>query len=496
MSALFRRAVISALILASARAGLAAQTADWKPKIDALAQPLVDSETVVGLAVGIVDAGKTAVFGYGRASRSADKPPDGQTLFEIGSITKVFTGLALADMAREKLVSLDDPVGKLLPDTVKVPQRDNRTITLLDLATHTSGLPRLPQNLLPLVAKHPENPYAQYTVEQMYEAISSGSLATTPGEKFAYSNYGMGLLGHALARRAGMSYEELIRQRICAPLGMKETQIRLSDPQKLRFAEAHDADGTRIQAWDIPTLAGCGALRSTVNDLVLFVSANLGLRPSRLSAAIEASHQPRREIAKGTESIALGWHLRTKEGVCWHNGQTGGYHSFVGFQKQRKIGVVVLGNTAGGTVDQLGFRLLKLLAGEPVEPIKLRMPVRLDPAVLDPYVGNYELYPNFILTVSLDGGRLMVQATGQPRLRVFPESDTQFFYRAVDARITFVQDKDGKVNKLILHQHGLDMPAWKNGIAVQLGKTLIKAITSGPDKPGTKDGSKDKGQPK
>jgi CubicO group peptidase (beta-lactamase class C family) len=468
------------LLLLAAVPGRAGEVADLKPQVDRLVQPLLDSRTVVGLVVGLSREGKTAVWGYGKTACNSDQTPDGQTVFEIGSVTKVFTALTLADMVQEGRVGLDDPVSSLLPETVHVPTRNDRVITLLDLATHTSGLPRIPQNLLLQIAQRPGNPYAAYTVEQLYEGLAATSLASKPGERYAYSNLGMALLGHALARRAGVSYEAAVHEQICKPLGMNDTQITLAAPLRSRFAQGHNLDCRPVSAWDFPTLPGAGAMRSTVNDLLRFVAANLGLYPTRLAAAIEATHVPRHK-ANDSLSIALAWHLDTKKGTVWHNGETGGFHSFVSFQKDRKVGVVVLCNTVGGAADKLGEQAMSVLLGEKVEPLKLRTPVRLDPATLDQYVGTYQAITGLDLAVFRDGDRLLVQATGQQALGIYPESETEFFYRAVDARITFVKDQAGKVTKLVLHQHGLDFPAWKGGIGFRLGTGLLKALRGQPE---------------
>lgn len=344
---------------------LAGEPAELKAKIDALAQPLVDGGPVVGLAIGVIDGGKTHVFGYGRTSRDGDETPDERTVFEIGSVTKVFTGLLLADMVQHRLVELEDPVGKFLPESVTVPQSDGRAITLLDLATHSSGLPRLPDNFAASASGNPKNPYAEYSVDHLYAFLSKHTLSRRPGTRYLYSNLGMGLLGHALARRADTSYQKLVVERICLPLGMKDTRIGLPEALRRRLAPGHDAAGNPVPNWDIPTLAGAGALRSTVHDLLLFLSANLGLRRCPLADAIRSSHRPRRAAGNPNGKIALGWQIKVKEAVYWHNGGTGGYHSLVAFQKQRKIGVVVLGNSAADAVDELGFRLMQLPSGQP-----------------------------------------------------------------------------------------------------------------------------------
>ena len=348
--------------------------ADLKPKVDALAQPLVDSRTVSGLAIGLIDGGKTYTFGYGRVSDASNRTPDGRTVFEIGSVTKVFTSLALADMVRDKMLALNDPVNRWLPETAKLPDREGHAITLLHLATHTSGLPRLPENLLPQVAAHPENPYAAYTVQQLYDVLPKCRLESTPGTRYSYSNFGAGLLGQVLGRRSGVSYEEVVLGRVCRPLGMNETRIALPRSLRARLAQGHDAAGRAVPPWDIPTLAGGGALRSTVADLLVFLDANLALRPNPLAEAIAMTHVPRHQTPQPHLAMALGWHFNPQEKVYWHNGQTGGYHSFVAFQNERKVGVVVLCNTASGTVDQLGNQLLRLLLGKPVEPLKLKPP--------------------------------------------------------------------------------------------------------------------------
>src|SRR5689334_1020665 len=178
-----------------------------------------------GIVVGVIEAGRRRVVSVGSRSRGDARPLDGDTLFEIGSITKVFTALLLAEAVQRGEVSLEEPVAKLLPAAVKVPARGGREITLLDLSTHSSGLPSLPSNLNP---KDPANPYADYSVEQLYAFLSSAQLSRDVGSKYEYSNLGVGLLGHALALRDGQSYEQLVRSRISGPLGMPSTVITLT----------------------------------------------------------------------------------------------------------------------------------------------------------------------------------------------------------------------------------------------------------------------------
>jgi CubicO group peptidase (beta-lactamase class C family) len=425
---------------------------------DLLVERIDKQHQSVGIVVGIVDATGRRVISYGNLNADDKRTLNGDTLFEIGSVTKVFTSLLLADMVQRGEVALTDPVSKYLPAAVKMPDRNGRQITLQDLATHTSGLPRLPSNLSP---KDPANPYADYTVDQLYQFLSGYQLTRDIGSQYEYSNLGGGLLGHALARRAGMDYEKLVRSRICDPLGMKSTAITLTDDMKSRFAVGHNAAMQPVAYWDLPTLAGAGALRSTANDMLTFVAANLGYVKSPLAPAMAAMLAVRRPTGTPDLEIALGWHILTRDGheIVWHNGGTGGFRSFIAFEKKTGAGVVVLSNaetTAG--VDDLGQHLLNPNA--PLyQPPKEHKQVSVDPKLFDGYVGQYQLAPNFILTITRDGSQLFVQATGQPKFELFPESDHDYFLKVVDAQITFETDSTGRATAVVLHQNGMNQTA-------------------------------------
>jgi CubicO group peptidase (beta-lactamase class C family) len=317
----------------------------------------VDSGKAVGLVVGLIDEKGGVVVAGGKVSKDAARVPDGDTVFEVGSVTKVFTSLILADMIEKGEVKPDDPVAKFLPATVKVPSRNGRQITLLDLSMQVSGLPRLPNNLRPADMG---NPYADYDAAKLYDFLSNYQLTRDPGEKYEYSNLAVGLLGHALALKAGMSYEDLVRRRIFEPLGMDSTSITLSESEKKRLAPGYSAALKPVKNWDFAVLAGCGAVRSTANDLLRFVAANLELTESPLTAAMRRM----RSVHKATDmpgvNIAMAWHIFTKfdEEIYWHNGGTFGYRSFVGFNPAKKEGVVVLCNTFMDN-DDLGRHALE-----------------------------------------------------------------------------------------------------------------------------------------
>jgi len=321
-----------------------------------LMQNRVDRNKTVGLAAGVIDAGGRRIVACGRIAKGRDRVPDGDTVFEIGSITKVFTSLLLADMVERGEVRLDTPVADLLPKSVGVPSRNGRQITLLDLSTQSSGLPRLPGNLRPADFT---NPYADYTADKLYAFLSGYKLPRDPGEKYEYSNLGAGLLGHALARKAAMSYEELVRRRILEPLGMTSTSIALSDDRKKRLAAGYNAALRPVKNWDFDALAGCGALRSTANDLLRFLAANLELTDTPLRPAMRRMRSIRKPTGIPNLEIAMAWHIFTNFGhdLVWHNGGTAGYHSFIGFDPAAKKGVVILSNSAYD-IDNIGLHTL------------------------------------------------------------------------------------------------------------------------------------------
>ena len=446
-----------------------AQPSPTDDEVKAILRERIDTaKKALGIVVGIIDEKGARIMGHGWADDGKKMEVNGDTVFEIGSVTKVFTSLLLADMVEHGEVKLDDPIAKFLPPSVKVPARNGKEIKLVDLATHTSGLPRLPDNLTP---KDEANPYADYTVEQMYDFLSRYELTRDIGAKYEYSNLGVGLLGHILALKAGTNYEALLLARMCRPFGMTNTRITLSPEMKARLATGHDGAGRAVKNWDIPTLAGAGGLRSTANDLLKFAAANMGLASSSLRPAMELEQTPRHEAGSPTMHIGLGWHIASEHGteLVWHNGGTGGYHSFIGFDKKRKLGAVVLANSAND-IDDIGFHLLN---GQ-YELTKQRATILLDSAILDGYVGRYQLTPLFFFNVRRAGDGLEAQLTGQPYFEIFPKDRTNFFYEVVDAQITFNTDANGRATSLVLHQNGLDQTAKKISDEPLKDRTAVK----------------------
>ena len=331
-----------------------------RDRVDAIVREPIEKGWIKGCVIGLISSTDRVVYGYGEAHDGAGDVPTGKTLFEIGSVTKTFTATLLATMVESGEVRLDQPVRELLPPDVKVPSKDGVEITLLTLTDQTSGLPRMPSNFNPA---DPLNPYADYTSDLLYQALASIQLDRKPGERYDYSNLGVGLLGHALARRGGKSYEQMILDRICKPLRMNDTRITLDQKTRPRLAQGHDLVGFPMPPWDQDALAGAGAIRSCADDMLTFLAANLGVTNTPLKSALMMTHQ-RRAAAGDTIDIAMGWHIGKRTGARWHDGETGGYCSFVGFVEDKKVGVVVLINSASRWVDPIGTQLLEALLKE------------------------------------------------------------------------------------------------------------------------------------
>jgi serine-type D-Ala-D-Ala carboxypeptidase/endopeptidase len=343
-----------------------------------------------GCAVGLVDEHGSRVVCYGKMDNGTNQEIDGDTLFEIGSVTKTFTALLLADMVERGQMKLDDPVSKYLPEAVKVPTRNGKEITLLQLATHTSGLPREPVNL---DTRIPDNPCASYSIEKFYDFLSGYKLKRDPGERFEYSNPGIAALAQAMVLKAGTDYESLVVERICLPLQMNSTRITLTPELKARLATGHSQPGFVMPSSEFGALAPAGELRSTVNDMLKYVSANLGLTPTSVSSIMQRTQEAHvAEIMPQTD-IGLAWTisrdaLGTK--IIGHNGGTHGFLAYVGFEPARCRGVVVLASSRGvNELLGLGKFLLACQWQLDRRPVTAVKPDEVDVSYLG--LGQYEL---------------------------------------------------------------------------------------------------------
>ncbi|MFB9845549.1 serine hydrolase domain-containing protein [Mucilaginibacter ginsenosidivorans] len=326
-------------------------------KVDSAVRPYIQKTNTVGLSIGILRNGAITTYNYGETKWGNNQLPGANTLFEIGSITKTFTATLLAYYANEGKVKLDDPITRYLPDSVSV-NPELKGITLQMLSNHSSGLPRLPDNL----DNHdldPLNPYKDYEKQHLFTYLKTCKLAGKPGEKYAYSNLGVGLLGTILEQVSGKTFEQMVEELICKPLGMNSTAQHLTLALKQRFVAVYNENGKETPAWDFGILAPCGSLRSTVTDLLIYAKANMTAANTRLSKAFELTHKVTfdKDIKLG-----LGWHIINIGGAeyYFHNGGTYGCSSFLVFNPEGKLAVVVLSNS-GASIDAVGGEIVKSL---------------------------------------------------------------------------------------------------------------------------------------
>ena len=411
-------------------------------EVKALLVDIVDvQKRVPGIVVGMIadDPQESWVVGYGRLSATDDRVPDGDTVYEIGSITKLFTSILLAKAVLNGEVNLDDPISMYLPEGVTAPEYEGKSITLLDLATHTSGLP---QELFHIT-----------TFEQMYAFLSEYHLTHEPGSSYEYSNYGMGLLGNILFQRSGHAdYEALLLEQICRPLGMDSTRVQLTVDMRSRLAPPHTASLAPIHLWDNPAQIGAGMIRSTANDLLIFLAANMGLAETELQPALQLANTPQRpSFGKGTigwswqGSIGLGWQVAANTGLHGHSGATNGSNSFLGWDPERKFGIVVLTNAAVD-IDYVARLLLSRL------PFPLTQYVPKD---LASYAGRYQSPDGSIVTIRIDGTRIFIQLPDGPEYELFASSESHFFMPVSALEITFYRNVLGEVDRVVGEVNGV-----------------------------------------
>jgi D-alanyl-D-alanine-carboxypeptidase/D-alanyl-D-alanine-endopeptidase len=465
---LHRRAVLVGALAASFGGFRAYADAPSDAAVQAMLQERVgkDREST-GIVAVVSDHAVSRLFAFGAPGTPDNGKLDGDTVFEIGSITKVLTALILADMVERSEVAMTDPVAKYLPASVKVPEYQGKPITLLDLATYTSGLPNMPDNFAP---KDPLNPFADYTVDQLYAFLSGYTLKYEPGTHYEYANLGFGLLGHALARRADKSYETLVVERICDPLFLRSSRITLTEDMRSRLAQGHNQRLEPTPPWDFAALAGCGAVRSTANDLTVFLEACLGRRQTPLRAPLARLLETRRPTGLRGHEMGLGWFISSNHGdeIAWKSGATGGFLTFIGFSTTSRRGSIVLSNAFRHDPTDLGMHLINpdfrpTAIGALFHSLKQRRLITVSPQVLAVYAGTFAGSPAVGVTVRVAvrvrGSRLFVQATGEDEFEAFPETETRFFVHDADADITFFRDADGKVNSLVVHHE--DEPDWR-----------------------------------
>ncbi len=468
----FAAAVIAVLGLTSFAVSQAAPTpsasvappdAEIRKRLANRIDSLAGGEDGIGIVVGIVGPNGRRVISYGHLNQGDPRPLDGDTVFEIGSVSKVFTALLLADMVQRHEVALTDPVTKYLPAGVKIPERNGRSITLVDLATHTSGLPFMPDQL----PGFDDSVGEKNSIAQLYQFLSRYQLTRDPGTEWDYSNIGYWLLGEALTSRTGTDYDGLLRERVTGPLKMTSTAVTLSPELKAKLAVGHNAVLQPARSFSSVSMYGAmpaaGGLLSTVNDMLKFLSVCLSYEPSPLASSMSAMLSTQRPIDGGEQGQALGWVVNGKgdDRLITHDGFTWGYASYVAWDPAARVGVVVLSNQLTG-VEDIGRHLLR--PGSPLErPTTTKhTEISLDSSVLEGYVGQYEVQDEGVFTIARERDFLTIQVPtdwGLPKFRLRPESQRDFFVAELPIRVTFQYGSDGRVNGLLIYpprgQHAL-----------------------------------------
>jgi CubicO group peptidase (beta-lactamase class C family) len=437
--------------------------ADWRLPSDNEIRGLIAARNAPrpgqGIVIGILgpEGERIVAGGTGAGARF-----DSTTVFEIGSITKVFTALLLADMANKGEVSLDDPAAKYLPAGHRMPERGGRPITLTDLATHRSGLPRIADDMW--AVSHPDGEFADYTEERLLAFLDRHQLTREPGAQFEYSSLGMGLVGYLLTRVARSDYERLVRTRITGPLRMNDTMITLPPSHAARLAAPFDAYMRPVKPMEMAALSGAGAIRSTVADMLILARALLD-PTSPVAPALKTALSVRTPGENNFEQ-ALGWVVRRLPGreLLMHDGRTKGFSSILILEPAKGRAVVALANSAAepGPTD-LAFNIV---GGQPVArtpavppappPFVPRTAISLPVAELDKVAGRYD-FGSFVVVITRDGEYLYGYAQREgvpaaPRLQIVPEAPLAFFWKAMDAQIRFTTDASGMVTGAVLTQ--------------------------------------------
>jgi serine-type D-Ala-D-Ala carboxypeptidase/endopeptidase len=333
-----------------AEAARVTQAGTVKPLVDAALTQAV-AAGLPGLVIGALDGSEEYVAGAGTTAGPDSPKPDGRTVYQLGSVTKTFTALLLAEAVEQRLVRLEDPLARYLPRGLTLPRPQHGEITLRDVATQSSGLPSLPPNFWTVPGQDPLDPYAHYTEQDLADGLRSTKLVTRPGTAYLYSNLGFALLGQAMANLAGTEYANAVRRFATAPLGLRDTAVELTAEQLARKASGYAADGTPTPDWHLPTFAGAGALYSTANDQMRYLRAMLGRAPAWVRPALKLVQQPKFTPPNLTGvRLALAWNLTllptSKRTIVWHDGESGGFTTFTGFCPATRTAVTALANIA------------------------------------------------------------------------------------------------------------------------------------------------------
>jgi CubicO group peptidase (beta-lactamase class C family) len=413
--------------------------APHRAAVAAAVAPYFDAELLSGLVVALYDAGKREVHGFGKGPGGG--APDGSSLFELGSITRVYTGLLLADAIQRRELELDAQVAEYLPPGVTVPTRDKATITVRHLALHSSGLPPLPPSIVTAPAA---DPFGAYDEDALYRDLSRTRLDQAPGASIQLSNYGTGLLGFLIGRKIGAGYKQALAARVLGPLELRDTLFAVPAAAAPRRMVGTDDELAAVPHWTWDALAGAGGLVSSARDQLKLLEAELdaaaGGKRLPLRNQMRLTQEPQLD-PRSSENAGLGW-LIDDAGRYWASGGTAGFRGYIAFDPKTRRGVVALASTSSPLVDRLGRSLFALLEESPPPP--WTAPTA---AQLSTYAGSYD-FAGTKLAVVAAGKRLYIEAPGEPRVRLLPVSAHEFWIEPLQALAIFQKEGD-KVARIV-----------------------------------------------
>ena len=437
---MFRRIAIAILLVGACLAQ------NNSSRMEQVVQSYVADKQFMGTVMVAQDGKVIFSKGYGFANLEWDVPNSPNTKFRLGSITKQFTAACILLLEERGKLKIDDPVKVYMPDAPAAWDK----VTIFNLLTHTSGLPSFTG-----FPDYASTEAIATTPEKLVARFRDKPLEFQPGEKWNYSNSGYVLLGYLIEKISGQSYSQFVQDNIFTPLGMKDSGYDSNSAIIVHRASGYaPSDKGLINAGyiDMSIPLSAGALYSTAEDLLRW---ERGLFGDKLLSA--ASLQKMTTPFKGDYAFGLAVHQASGHKVIEHGGGIEGFNTQLTYYPDDKLTVVVLSNQNTGATGDIASKLAALVHGEKVVLAGERKEVAVSPAILQTYVGTYELAPGFDIVMTLEGNQLMTQATGQPKFPVFAESDTKFFLKVVDAQLEFLKNDKGEVTHVILHQGGRDV---------------------------------------
>jgi CubicO group peptidase (beta-lactamase class C family) len=388
--------------------------------------------------------------GYGMANIELSVPNSPETVFRLGSVTKQFTGMAIVMLQERGKLSVNDPICKYLSDCPQAWQ----PITIKNLLTHTAGIPNYTE--FPDFTK---TAAVDTTAAELTSRFRDKPLQFALGEKYAYSNSGYYLLGTIIERASGKPYADFLQENIFGPLGMKQTgydnPVRIIKNRAAGYARTSDGF-INAAPISMSTAYAAGALYSTVGDLLLWDQA---LYTEKLVSrkSLDEAFTPFKS------NYGYGWSIgkRFDRQVIAHGGGIFGFSSYIARYPSDHVTVIVLSNVEGAPSGEIANSLAAIAFGAPYEVPAERKEIPVAVKTLEKYVGKYQLTPQIVLSVTLENGKLLAQVSTQPKLELFAESETVFFFKTVNAQVTFVVSAQGEVTGLVFRQGGSDIPAQK-----------------------------------